>query len=192
MPRGIPKKRFATKKQITALRLVSQGMPAGKAMIQAGYSKGVARNPKKMLYESEAITTIIDKFHFELKHMGVTTGYLAKKYAEWIDAQKTEFESEVVEGTAGKKIKITKRVNVPDYQTQIQAGKMLNDVYKLKPEAKEDDGLKRRITLEEFITPKEVSELPANDSEQPIEETSGQEPPQTPTQQDISTLIPQE
>lgn len=137
---GRPKhSRPATSKQITALKLINEVDPETnkpyskrKAMLKAGYSVKAAENPKRLM-ESQAITTIVDQFKLELKDRGVTTAYLASKYAEWLDA--------------------TNAIGRPDYHVQLEAGKLIKDVYDLKPPTQktDDKGVTRRVTLEEFI-----------------------------------------
>lgn len=131
----------ATSKQLIALQLINQGMNKRQAMLKAGYSKGSADNPKENLMQSQAITSIVDKFQMQLADEGITTAYLAGKFKEWLDAQ--------MKGN-------------PDYHTQLEAAKMLKDIYNITPKDKEEDkGLKSRktYTLEEFISP-DVKEFP--------------------------------
>lgn len=139
--------RKPTQKQITAIQLINNGMSPRKAMLKAGYSKESAGHPTKRLLQSQGVQTLIDKFHFELKDQGITTAYLAKKYAEWLDA------TDVVTGAFGPiKDKDTGEVITrPNYRTQLEAGKMLKEIFNITPSKKETEGLKKRVTFEEFV-----------------------------------------
>ena len=146
------KHKNATKKQIMALQLINQGLSPRQAMIKAGYSTNVANNPRKYLFNSQAITNIVDKMQLELKDVNITTSYLAKKLAEWMEA------------TTTKGFKIGKdgfeQVMEPDYKTQIAAYDRVKDIYGITPQKKDTEGLKRRMTLEEFITGDPTSQEP--------------------------------
>lgn len=143
----------ATTKQLTALKLMSETDPETgktyskrKAMLRAGYSKKMANNPKSLM-QSQAITSLVDKFQLELKDEGITTSYLAQKYAEWLNAQ------EPIRGIAGVvRDPDTKEIIMkPLYNIQIEAGKMLKEVFSLTPKKQTEEGLTRRMTLEEFV-----------------------------------------
>lgn len=130
-----------THKQLTAMRLINQGMSAHKAMLTAGYSKNVASNPGNKLFKSNAILTMIDRMKLELERVDVTAPYLATKFKQWLEA----------ENKSG-----------PDYQTQLGAYDRLKDIYDLKPQQNHE--LKRKITLEEFVNGEVQSEAIQEDT----------------------------
>lgn len=143
----------ASIKQITALKLMNETDPETgkmytkrKAMLRAGYSKKMANNPKHLM-QSQAIVSIVDKFHLELKDAGITTAYLANKYAEWLDA------SEPIRGIGGVvRDPDTKEIIMkPLYQIQIEAGKLLRDVYSLTPQKEDKEKPVKSISLEDFV-----------------------------------------
>lgn len=152
---GRPKhSRKATVKQITALTLLDKIDPATnkpyskrKAMLKAGYSERVAANPKKLM-QSQAVTNLVEKFHLELRDEGVTTAYLAKKFKNALDAKKKIL---LKIGVDDNNKPIFDLIQEDDMNIQLQAMKMLKEVYGLQPSPKEPEGVKRRITLEEFI-----------------------------------------
>lgn len=146
-------KKTATVKQITALKLINEidpetGKPYSKrkAMLQAGYSQKMANNPDRLM-KSQAIRTVVERFQLELKDVGITTAYLASKYAEWLDAsQPLVTMAGVVKDEAGKV------VTKPLYQVQLEAGKMLRDVMNIVPQKeKMPEGATGKMTLEKFV-----------------------------------------
>lgn len=141
------KARTATTKQITALKLINEGMSPHKAMLTAGYSKKSAQHPKRVLMKAQAIQSLVERFHLELKDEGITTAYLARKYAQWLDA------TDIAMGAFGPiKDKDTGEVVTrPNWKVQVEAGKMLKDIFKLTPDKQDSENLARRVTLEEFI-----------------------------------------
>lgn len=141
------KDRKPTKKQTTALQLINNGLSPRQAMLKAGYSEEAANHPKR-LFKSQGVQALIDKFQFELSDVGVTTNYLAKKYAEWLDATKKQSVKVSVDD---KGRPIFELVDMPDYNVQIEAGKMLKEVFNLKPDTKKNEGLAKRVTFEEFV-----------------------------------------
>ena len=141
------KNRPATQKQITALKLINDGMSPHEAMLKAGYSTKAAQHPKRFLMKAQAIQSLVERFHLELRDEGITTAYLAKKYAQWLDA-----EDPVISLAGPVKDKETGQLlTKPNYRVQIEAAKMLKDIFNLTPEKKDSENLSRRVTLEEFI-----------------------------------------
>lgn|SRR3990167_1986550 len=140
----------ATTKQLQALKLINEGMSPHEAMLRAGYSKRVAGHPKRYLMKAQAIQSLIERFHLELKDEGITTAYLAKKYKEWLDAHLTQILTLAKDKTGQP---ITMEVDKPDYKTQIEAAKMLKEIFNLTPTYKDSESLTRRITFEEWIKP---------------------------------------
>lgn len=138
------KKKTATLKQVTALKLINEGVGEVESMKRAGYAESTARNPKTNLLKAQAITNIVEKFIIQLKDENITTAYLAKKYKEWLDAQE-----EVTVGK-GENAYTFKR---PDYVTQLQAGKLIKEVFNLTPTKEDAANLSRRVTLEEYLNP---------------------------------------
>lgn len=132
---------------VTALQLINNGMSQAQAMIKAGYSKSSARHPKRLLMQRQGLKTIVDTFKIELEDRGITVAYLASKYKEWLDAEDvlTGAFGPVIDKATGQTIK------KPNYKTQLEAGKMLKDIFQLIPKDKEAEGLKKRVTFEEFV-----------------------------------------
>lgn len=155
-------RRVATTKQLTALKLLESckhGKEVGshcgeckgiakpiskrQAMLKAGYSPMSALNPKQNLMETQAIRSIIDKFHLQLKNEGITTEIVAKKYAEHLNAQKP-----IIDLKTGEVI-----AEVPDYKTQTEARKDLKDIFGLTPTKEDVKNVSRTITLTEYLSP---------------------------------------
>lgn len=120
----------ASQKQLIAISLVSQGLSKTEAMRRAGYSKSMINTPKQV-FTSQAIMTAVDKFKLELKDKGLTTDYMASKLAEWLEAGSIEH---------------------PDYQTQLKAYEFLKQIV-IDEEKKQDQPIKRTMTLTEYLQP---------------------------------------
>lgn len=76
-------KKSPSKKAITAIQLVNQGMTPTQAMLKAGYSKSTARNPKNNLLTKPSVVSIIDTMKTTLQDKNITGVYLASKLAEF-------------------------------------------------------------------------------------------------------------
>ena len=149
----IGRKKTPTKKQITAMQLLASdpNISPRQAMLKAGYSKGVASNPTRRLFNSEGVQTLAQLFPHELAKHGVTLPHIAKKYAEWLDAGRylTDKLGNVIMDKEGNPIKQS------DYKTQIATGQMLKDIFNLAPKTSSEipSNVSRRITLDEYIEP---------------------------------------
>lgn len=108
------------------------GMPAGKAMITAGYAENVARSPKQNLLDRSGVLNAKEKWLDILSKKGITIDKLADKQAEWLEAKKV-----VSARTTGKDADsgTDDFIEVPDYQTQLKAGEMLREDFGFKQQA---------------------------------------------------------
>lgn len=125
------KEKQPTLKQRRAIvALVENGGNVSQAMMSAGYTPATAKTPQK-LTESLGFEVLSKEYKKELLAVGITAKKLAKKTAEWLDAQKP-FSS----------LTEPDRM-VPDYQTQIKAGEMIRKDFKLG----EDDDFQEEATF---------------------------------------------
>lgn len=123
-----------TNKQIRALHLIAtKGYSKRKAMIEAGYSVTTASHNA---INPESFLEVLEKVKYELlKDPDIQSGFLVKKFKEWMNATKE-----------------TKFGVVPDYSTQFGG----YDRYKELTEGFEKStngrkGVTKKITFEEFI-----------------------------------------
>lgn len=130
------RRRSPTIKQIRAIQLINQGYSKHRAMLEAGYSKYVAENPKGNLMHKKGVQTLLESMKSELIDAGLTTTYMVNKFKEWLEAQQIKTSL-----TEPDKV-------VPDYKTQLTAYKEWKEVMKPNEGGK---GLKRRITFEDFV-----------------------------------------
>src|SRR5258708_14965648 len=129
--------RTPTLKQIKALQLVNQGYSKQRAMLEAGYSKNVAKVGGRLL-KGRAVLAILESMKKELVDSGLTSKYMALKFKEWMEAQKT-----VTSHTEPDR-------EVPDYDTQIKAYDRWEKVINHDQE-NQTKGYKRKVTFEEFV-----------------------------------------
>lgn len=125
-------RRKATKKQLTAIQLINQGLPMGEAMIRAGYSESTARSPKQALFMSSAILDVREKTKLELENAGLAIPFLVQQYKRFLTAQKTDND---------------------DYAIQLKATKDLLELHGFKQEKKTEEPPKRQITITEWLKP---------------------------------------
>ena len=125
------------KQKLAVEKLVENRGNIGKAMISAGYDSTTAKNPKN-LTDSKGFEVAMDEYKKELTKLGLTTGKVAEKLSEWIDAKK-------ISTSLTEPDKIT-----PDYQTQLKAGEMLRQDLGFKKDDSQGN-LKKRIVAEEFF-----------------------------------------
>lgn len=124
-------------KQIKTVQLINQGYSTHRAMKEAGYS----RSSLKQSYKFKK-SPVIQDYYFgtgmvsKLKGKGFTEDYMADKFLEWLEAEK-----------------LTKFGKDKDFDIQIKAWKEVKEI--LKPQEPPNKGIKRKITLEEFITGEE-------------------------------------
>ena len=115
-------------KQIRAIQLRNQGYSKRRAMIEAGYSINSADTHKDMVFKSRAAVDIYDIMKNSLRDSGLTADYMAKKFEQWMDAQKEDPD---------------------DYSTQLQAAKLYKEI--MQPQKENPTNLKRKVTYEEFL-----------------------------------------
>ena len=97
-------------------------------MREAGYSDASAKHHAGGLLKARAIMDIYDMMKDSLRDSKLTGDYMAKKFEKWMDAQKDDPD---------------------DYKTQLEAAKLYKEI--IKPKEEQKAGLKRTITLEEFV-----------------------------------------
>ena len=128
-----------TLKQIRTLQNMNQGMTVHRAMKEAGYSQTSLKQSYKFK-KSPIVRNMMLGLSSKLKDKGFDTDFLADKFMEWMTAQKpfsshTEPDKEV-----------------PDYDIQIKAYDRVKEIINPQSEAK---GVKRKLTIEEFVTGEE-------------------------------------
>lgn len=133
--------------QQRAMEIIKENpdMPAGKAMITAGYAENVARSPKQNLLDRSGVLNAKEKWLDILSRKGITVDKLADKQVEWIDAKKVVSAQVIVKkGTPTSQAngelppadsKTNDFIEVPDYQTQLKAGEMLREDFGFKQQA---------------------------------------------------------
>lgn len=129
--------RNPTIRQIKALQYVNQGMSKRQAMKKAGYSKAVWNHNSSTLMKKQGVQQMLGSMQGKLTDAGLTTEYMAKKFKEWLEAQKihtshTEPDREV-----------------PDYDTQIKAYDRWEKVIGVTQGTK--GKVKRQMTVTEFV-----------------------------------------
>ena len=134
------KKRTPTLKQIKTLQLVNQGYSVRRAMKEAGYSLGSLNKSHILFKKSPTVQRMMKDLNHKLYEKGYTTEFLADKFMEWINAEKP-FSSH----TEADKM-------IPDYDIQLKAYDRAKEI--MNPE-EQTKGIKRKLTLEEFITGEE-------------------------------------
>lgn len=115
-------------KQIKAIQLRNQGYSKRRAMIEAGYSINSANSHKDMVFKSRAALDIYESMKESLRSSKLNGDYMARKFEQWMDAQKDDPD---------------------DYQIQLQAAKLYKEV--MQPAKEVPSNLKRKVTFEEFI-----------------------------------------
>ena len=122
----------ATLKQVTALKLISQGYSKRQAMLKAGYSAGSADHPSSRLLQRVSTQEMLDDFRDILVKEGLTAAYMANKFKEWLNAGKSNGN--------------------PDYTTQIRCYDRWKDILEREESPENHGKIKRRISFEEWIT----------------------------------------
>jgi hypothetical protein len=108
-------------------------------MKEAGYSKSTLIQSYKFK-KSPTVQRMMIGLAGKLQDKGLTVDYLADKFMEWLNAEKP-FSSHTEPDKS-----------VPDYDTQIKAYDRVKEV--LNPKF-ETPGVKRKLTIEEFVTGEE-------------------------------------
>ena len=154
-----PKKRKysrpPTLKQIQALQYINQGMSKRQALLKAGYSNEVASHPTKLFMKTSGVKRMLNTMARELADEGLTVAYMVNKFKEWLEAEKvTNSFTE-----PDKK--------VPDYKIQLDAYKEWKKIVD-QHDAQHNPTVgqvKRRLTIDEFVTGKEEDVLKVGESE---------------------------
>lgn len=148
------RRRQATLRQIKAIKYLSEGMSKRAAMMKAGYAVTTAMHEAHKLTTSTAVEGLLDKLKDDLAQKGLTTDKIADKFVEWLDAQRTVGARVVVKREGGELPTAESRtddfIEVPDYDTQIKAYDRWKGI--MDSGDKKDKGIKRKLTIEEFIS----------------------------------------
>lgn len=115
------------------------GIGVATAMRQAGYSRQTARAKSTAFLKSDAVQKTLMTMRKHLENEELTGVYMAKKFKEWIEAQK------LVKDLSGQVVD-----SEPDYDTQLKGAKLMFDRID-KEESQSDPKLKRKLTIEEFV-----------------------------------------
>jgi hypothetical protein len=147
-----PKKRKysrpPTLKQVQALQYMNQGMSKRKALLKAGYSNEVASHPTKAFMKSAGVKQIAQTMYMELAMAGITSEFMIDKFKEWLNATKQTNSYTEPDKT------------VPDYAIQLKAyqeWKKIVDQHDAEHNPTVGQ-IKRRLTIDEFVTGKEGGE----------------------------------
>lgn len=121
--------------QIKATQLIAQGYTVHRAMKDAGYSQSSLKQSFKFK-KSPAVQSLMADFNQTLIDKGINKDFLGDKFKEWLTAEKP-YSSHTEPDRM-----------VPDHDIQIKAYDRLKDI--INPQT-QDKGLKRTITVSEFI-----------------------------------------
>jgi type II secretory pathway component PulK len=123
-----------TLKQIKTLQYMNQGMTVHRAMKEAGYSQSSLVQSSKFK-KSPVVQKMMSGLKSKLVDKGFTVDFLADKFMEWMQAEKT------VVSKFGE-------VTNSDYDTQIKAYDRAKEILDIK---ETDPKIKRKLTIEEFV-----------------------------------------
>lgn len=131
--------------QIKGLHYMNQGYSKRQALLKAGYSLEVAEHPTKQFMEKGGVKKMIETMGNELVDAGLTTAYMVNKFTQWMEAQKV-----VTSPTEEDKY-------VPDYAIQMKAYQEWKKIMDADRALHNPGGeqVKKRLTIEEFVTNKE-------------------------------------
>jgi hypothetical protein len=131
-----------------ALLAANPKMSKMQAALQAGYAHSTARNASKNVLDKPLVKTWLDNYRYTIEKAGLTQDRIASKLNELLDA------SNPIITMAGPLIdkKTGKQVMRPDRKIQLETVKVYHEIFGVKTngESKNTEGLKRRMTLEEF------------------------------------------
>lgn len=122
--------------QIKALQLVQQGMSKRKAMLQAGYSLSSANNSQKLM-RARGVKNALESMRTYLEQEGINQERLAKKLNQFLEQKKIDHSHTEPD------------MLVDDTDTQRFAWDRAHKI--VNPDTP-PEGLKRKLTIEEFIT----------------------------------------
>lgn len=112
------------KQKATLVNLMNNpDLSLGEAMRKAGYSEESSLKPKQNFTDRKGTFVAMEKWRDELAKVGITQDFFAKKYWEWLNAQKIKSSM-----TEPDKI-------VPDYQIQIKAAEFVRNDWGMLNEA---------------------------------------------------------
>jgi hypothetical protein len=136
-------------KQLKFLALIEENplMPIPEAARLAGYAESTVHNVGRAVLNKPMVKSLLDNYRYELQNHGVNPARLAKKIDELLEASNpvyTKFGQPVIDKQTGK------QMMRPDRKIQLGTVKLIHDVYGVKADPKESEGIKRRLTLEEF------------------------------------------
>ena len=131
-----------TKKQLTAMSLISKGMSPTQAMLKAGYSKSSSRIPKQALFKSAGVMNVIEQMQGQLLDDGITPLFLAHQLAKFAKSENPKVFAMAYD-------RISKIIGIEA--------------------SKNEEPIKRQITLTEYLEPlKDIvaptTSLPETDS----------------------------
>ncbi len=131
---------------------MNQGMSKRQALFKAGYSNEVASHPTKQFMEKRGVKIMINTMAMELADAGLTTAYMVNKFKEWMEATKQTNSFTEPDKT------------IPDYKVQLEAYKEWKKILdQHQAENNPNNGqLKRRLTIDEFVTGKEEEVIPGD------------------------------
>jgi hypothetical protein len=130
--KGYKRKRKATLRMIKALQYMNQGLSHHKAKLKAGYSLGEAIKPKRIFLQRKGVQQMIADMGEELVNQGLTTQYMTIKFKQWLEA--------------------TNEKGSPDNRVQMEAYREWKKVMDEQSETENGLKVKRKLTIEEFVT----------------------------------------
>lgn len=122
-------RRKPSQKQVQAIQLINKGLSPRQAMLRAGYSVNVAKNPKQNLLSKSQVLTIVEQMKLTLQQEGIDGIYLGNKLAA-----------------------LAKSDSSKDF---IMAYDRIAKVIGIEGKQAEAEPIKRQITLTEYLHPKE-------------------------------------
>ena len=117
---------------------MNQGMTVHRAMKEAGYSQASLVQSSKFK-KSPVVQKMMSGLKSKLVDKGFTVEFLADKFMEWMQADKT------ISTKFGE-------ITNPDYDTQIKAYDRAKEILDIK---ETDSKVRRKLTIEEFVNEEE-------------------------------------
>ena len=133
--------------KVVALLAANPTMKPVEAGRRAGYAESTLHNIKANILDKPLVQSWLENYQYTLNRYNVNPERLASKLDELLDA-----ETPVITAFGVLRDKETgQAITRPDRKTQVEALKIIHEVFQVKASSnKNQEGLKKRLTLEEF------------------------------------------
>lgn len=112
-------------RQVKALHNLSQGMSKRQALIQAGYSVS-SSNQAARVFDKKSMQNLLETYQGLFKEAGITPEFVVSKFSDWFNSENEEIQLKAFD-------RYEKIMGI------------------LGKEDSRRDGLKRRLTVEDFV-----------------------------------------